>query len=215
MAKDNYPFHKLSQKQLQEGAELGLLNTKDLVKASETCADNNLHAPGNSLLISAAEELIKSLYLRVYAVTGNEPIKNFQALFFKHNIKHEKIITQAIIQLQNQIESRSKEEQKNINLGLLIVSFFILIVQSFKGPHDRNSLSIEESRTAGLYLDFHKTNLNWLVPRNEINIESFEYFLDLLIKNFSVLEQEYFSENSEEAVIKLFYKLQELNNSDT
>lgn len=203
----NYPFHKLTTKDWQAGAQLGLNNAKDILKSSQLCKENGLHAVGNSLMISATEELIKALYLRIRAVTGKEPIPGFQKLFFDHKEKHHQIIRQISIQYSKHFENKSKEDVKAAVIGLVVLGVFSAYALSQREDDDRNPYNIEENRQAGLYLDFHKTKLQWLVPKEEIKPESFENYFNMITTFFNTVEAKYFSIETKENVEKLLKDL--------
>lgn len=207
----NYPFDKLTSVEWQKGAELGLNNAKDILMASKLCRENDLHATGNSLLISATEELVKALYIRIRAVTGKEPIPGFQKLFYDHIVKHDQIIRIVSIQFANQLEAKEVKDVKTVVVGLVVLAVTSAYILSFKEVGDRNPFSIEENRQTGLYLGFHKTKIKWLVPKQEINPESFDNNYKMITDFFNKVETQYFSINSEQNVLELYSELRELD----
>lgn len=147
----------------------------------------------------------------MYSVTGEAPIKNFQSIFFKHDVKHQLVLNQALLYLIDQANPQTAKEENNVVLGVLVGMFVMALTTAFNTERgDRNPFSIESSRTAGLYLDFHKVKRKWLFPKEQIDIESFEeYFIwmkDFLLKS----EQNYFTSNSDRQVKKLLESIKEL-----
>jgi len=208
--KRNYPFKELAKDDWEEGANKGLENAKELLKASTLCKDNGLHAPGSSILISASEELIKALCIKIRAATGKEPIKGFQKLFYQHQEKHHQIIVVMTILFSEQFDGLSKDESQGLLIGIGFIALILAYASSQIDESERNIFKMEDNRQAGLYLDLHKKEKRWLVPKNEINKKTFEKYHEMISVFFEKIEREYFSENSEIALNKLYSSLKEL-----
>lgn len=215
MKRTNYPFNKLTSEEWQQGAEKGLINAKELLSASSLCCTHHIHASGNSLLIVSIEEAIKALVLRVRAVTGKEPIKKFDQLFFKHDVKHEQAIQQIayhiIKQFYDQIDKTKKENIIGFNIAIVFFVGLFAYAHINDTTDAKNIFDLESKRKAGLYLDLDKVNKTWLVPQDIINANQFGDYVKVAQHLFKYIESSYFQPGTEENVKELLSVMKEMN----
>lgn len=189
--KQKNPLLNLKKIQFQEGADLALENAENLLVIAKTCHHNGFNGNGTSILITSLEELSKAAYLKIKAHNPHVVITELESFFKDHKVKHQAIIRLYTKSLTNNIKTLPEAQQNNAAF-VVIGTFLVLAFIIAKNGHSLK-LDLEEVRQQGYYVNFVDGESCWHSPKDFIDSESFENFIEIVDHIFENVKKDLFN----------------------
>lgn len=186
-------LHRLKKTEYCEGANIAFVNAKAHLDVAILCSSNNHHGIAASHLIIACEELCKASILRIKFLIPNLKVSDLNKYFSDHRVKHDRIAEILVVLCGFEEDKVNDEPLKsdvssfnNVILSGLIL-FAIIIVLLSKEPNNDTSMTPEEMRVRGFYVDL-KDDKTWKTPNDFFTKEQFEEHLTSVLAIFEIVE---------------------------
>lgn len=181
----------LKKNEYETGAHLALNNAENLFELAQHAYSNGVNGSSVSLMITSLEELAKSAYLMIKAHHPNIIMKELDAFFWSHRIKHEVIVRLFNKLVLGNLSELPEEEQDNaallVGISYLVIGFML----SSKGI----SIDIEGIRKRGYYVNFDREGGEevWKSPHNLVDSVALSQYLEIGENIFKSVKKDLFS----------------------
>lgn len=206
-------YNRLQKKDYQIGSKEGLKNAKNLLTTAKLAGNEKLFGTARSLLIIACEELAKSVMLKIKDVDNTIEIKNLNAYFKGHKIKHDLTFKFFLLIIEEKWENeKSSKEDKMVAIALLLVVVFLFVTSDDITETYIKRLSLERIRQKGLYLEYYSDVKKWNFDTLKLDLKAYEDALKLTKGIFEYVEIQFFSKKvSKERVVNFLKDLDDLD----
>jgi AbiV family abortive infection protein len=165
-------LYKLKKEEYRVGAEKTLLNSQKHYEASLVLSKAGLYPFAITHIISAAEELMKAMVLRIKSIDNGIAIPNLDEYFKKHKTKHDTLL--------RAIKYANKDVQiDGATAVLALIVILILSLTTINKPDDGKDdiNSIEKIRLSTIYVEFLNSR-KWRTPQNEYGQQQYKMIND-------------------------------------